>query len=98
MNTKRPSGSDRVHDVLRSTHQPLDAIFAPKTIAVIGATERAQSVGRSVLDNLRNSHFPGPIFPVTPAHSTVLGIDAYPTIADVPQLVDLAVIVTPADT
>ncbi|MBA2591933.1 MAG: acetate--CoA ligase family protein [Herpetosiphonaceae bacterium] len=98
MNTTRPSDAERVHDVLRSTRQPLDAIFASKTIAVIGATERAQSVGRSVLSNLRNSHFPGPIFPVHPAHATVLGLDAYPTITDVPQPVDLAVIVTPAAT
>jgi predicted CoA-binding protein len=92
------SAPDRIHDVLRSTRQPLDAIFAPKTIAVIGATEREHSVGRSMLSNLHTSHVPGPIFPINPAHAMVLGIDAYPTIADVPQPVDLAVIVTPDTT
>ncbi|TAM92101.1 GNAT family N-acetyltransferase [bacterium] len=74
----------------------LDAIFAPHTVAVIGATERLGSVGRAALWNLIGHPFGGTVYPVTPAHASVMGIKTYPTIGDVPEPVDLAVIVTPA--
>jgi acetyltransferase len=74
----------------------LDFLFAPKTVAVIGATERASSVGRAVLENLRG--FGGAVYPVNPRHDNVLGIKAFPSVAAVPAKVDLAVIVTPART
>jgi acetyltransferase len=80
-----------------NTH-PLHHLFAPKTVAVIGATEKSGSVGRTVLWNLMSSPFGGTIFPVNPKRSNVLGIKAYGTIADVPEPVDLAVIATPAAT
>ncbi|MEW6498184.1 MAG: CoA-binding protein, partial [Cyanobacteriota bacterium] len=90
--------TDPAHDVLRYERQPLDAIFAPKNVAVIGATEKAGSVGRTLLWNLISNPFGGTVFPVNPKRPSVLGIKAYPTIAAVPELVDLAVIVTPAQT
>ncbi len=77
---------------------PLDAIFAPKNVAVIGATERPNSVGRTLLWNLISHPFGGAVFPINPKRSNVLGIRSYPTIADTPDQVDLAVIVTPART
>lgn len=89
---------DRAYDILRSEYHPLDAIFSPRTIAVIGATEREGSVGRTVLWNLMSHPFGGTIFPVNPQRSSVLGIKTYPSIADVPEVVDLAIIVTPAAT
>ncbi len=76
----------------------LDAIFAPKNVAVIGATERQGSVGRTILWNLISSPFGGAVFPVNPTRSSVLGIRAYPSVAALPEPVDLAVIVTPAHT
>ena len=76
--------------------RPLDAIFAPRNIAVIGATDRADSVGRTILRNLISSPFGGAVFPINPQRSNVLGIKAYPKIEAVPDAVDLAVIVTPA--
>ena len=76
----------------------LDAIFAPKNVAVIGATERQGSVGRTILWNLISSPFGGAVFPVNPTRSSVLGIRAYPNVAALPEPVDLAVIVTPAHT
>jgi acetyltransferase len=76
----------------------LDAIFTPKNVAVIGATETPKSVGHTVLRNLISNPFGGTIFPVNPKRETVLGLKAYPTIAAVPEKVDLAVIVTPAPT
>lgn len=76
-------------------HQ-LDAIFKPTNIAVIGATEKAGSVGRTILWNLISNPFGGTVFPVSATRSSVLGIRAYKTIAEVPEQLDLAVIVTPA--
>jgi acetyltransferase len=89
---------DPVHDVLRYDRKPLDAIFSPKTVAVIGATEKEGSVGRTILWNLISNPFGGTVFPVNPNRTNVLGIKAYPDLASVPEPVDLAVIVTPAAT
>ena len=75
---------------------PLDTIFSPRTVALIGATEREGAVGRTILRNLIGNPFGGIVYPVNTNRSSVLGIRAYPTIHDVPDQVDLAVIVTPA--
>ena len=77
---------------------PLDAIFSPSNVAVIGATERPNSVGRTLLWNLISHPFGGTVYPINPKRNNVLGIHAYPSIGDVPNQVDLAVIVTPART
>lgn len=86
------------HDVLRYERNMLDPIFAPKSVAVIGATEREGSVGRTIIWNLMSNSFGGAIFPVNPKRASILGIKAYPTISDVPDQIDLAIIVTPAPT
>jgi acetyltransferase len=85
-------------EVSRSEGHPLDPLFLPRSIAVIGASERAGSVGRSVLWNLLRSPFGGTVFPVNAKRSNVLGIKAYPSLRDLPEKVDLVVVVTPADT
>ncbi|MEP1075957.1 bifunctional acetate--CoA ligase family protein/GNAT family N-acetyltransferase [Leptolyngbya sp. PL-A3] len=90
--------SDPTHDLLRVEYRPLDAIFAPKAIAVIGASERPNSVGRTLLWNLVSTSFGGTVYPVNPKRNSVLGIRAYPNIAAIPEQVDLAVIATPAPT
>lgn len=87
---------DPVHDVYHYEYQPLDAIFTPKNVAVIGATETQGTVGRTVLWNLISSPFGGAVFPVNPKRSSILGIKAYPNIASVPEPVDLVVITIPA--
>jgi acetyltransferase len=74
----------------------LDAMFAPKSVAIIGASEKPGSVGRALLENLQS--FRGRVFPINPSHATLLGQRALPTIRDTPQEVDLAVIATPAAT
>jgi acetyltransferase len=89
---------DPAHDVLHYEKQALDAIFSPKNVAVIGATEAPGTVGRTVLWNLISSPFGGAVFPVNPKRPSVLGIKAYPNISSVPEQVDLAVITTPAAT
>lgn len=87
---------DPAHDVYQYTQSALEAIFAPKNVAVIGATEKEGSVGRTILWNLISSPFGGAVFPINPKRSSLLGIKAYPSIKDVPDTVDLAVIVTPS--
>jgi acetyltransferase len=89
---------DRAMDVLNFGRDSLRAIFAPRGVAVIGATEKEGSVGRTVLWNLVSNPFGGTVYPINAQHSQVLGIRAYPNVASVPELVDLAVIITPAPT
>ncbi|KAL0212003.1 hypothetical protein RCL1_005629 [Eukaryota sp. TZLM3-RCL] len=76
---------------------PLHYIFNPRSVAVIGATERV-GVGKTFLFNLLRSPFGGVIYPINPSRSSVHGIKAYPSISAVPDVVDLAVIITPAKT
>ncbi|MGB8886394.1 MAG: bifunctional acetate--CoA ligase family protein/GNAT family N-acetyltransferase [Candidatus Korobacteraceae bacterium] len=89
--------ADPSSDVYRSETHPLDSLFLPKSVAVIGASERAGSVGRSVLWNLLSSPFGGTVYPVNPKRPNVLGIKAYPSITELPEKVDLVVVTTPAD-
>ncbi|MBD2576296.1 bifunctional acetate--CoA ligase family protein/GNAT family N-acetyltransferase [Oscillatoria sp. FACHB-1406] len=96
MQSLTSSVSDPASDLLRSEHRPLDAIFAPKSVAVIGATERQGSVGRIVLWNLISNSFGGTVYPVNPKRHSVLGIKAYPSIAEIPEQVDLVAIAIPA--
>jgi acetyltransferase len=76
----------------------LDALFAPSSVAVVGATSRPGTVGRTVLENLLHGSFQGKVYAVNPKHEEVLGLKAYKTIRDIPQPADLAVVVTPAAT
>jgi acetyltransferase len=87
---------DPVHDVMHYERQALDSIFFPKNVALIGATETHNTVGRTVLWNLVTNPFGGAVFPVNPKRPSVLGVKAYPNIAEVPEQVELAVITTPA--
>ncbi len=92
------TSADRAYDILRVDRQPLGAIFNPETVAVIGATDRDGSVGRTLLWNLISSPFGGIVYPVNPRRRSVLGIRAYPSIQDIPDKIDLAIIATPAPT
>lgn len=90
--------TDRTYDILRSERQPLAPLFAPRTVAVVGASEREGSVGRTLLWNLIRHPFGGTVYPVNPRRHSVLGIQAYPSVAAIPEPVDLALIATPAAT
>jgi acetyltransferase len=91
-----PRPFDPVNDPLAERRPSLDALFNPRNVAVIGATDKVGSVGRTLLSNLVMHPFGGAVFPVNPKRPAVLGIKAYPTLTAVPDEVDLAVIVTPA--
>ncbi|HEY9065117.1 MAG TPA: bifunctional acetate--CoA ligase family protein/GNAT family N-acetyltransferase [Burkholderiaceae bacterium] len=73
----------------------LDRLLEPRSVAVIGASDRAGSVGATVWRNLRAGTFRGPLFAVNPKHATLDGERVHATPADLPQTVDLAVICTP---
>ena len=76
----------------------LHSFFNPVSVAVIGATDREGSVGRTVLANLVRGSYHGRVFAVNPRHSEILGIKCYPNVSALPAAVDLAVIATPAPT
>jgi acetyltransferase len=78
------------------TIRNLDALFRPRSVAVIGASERAGSIGRLLVQNLVQAGFAGPITPVNPKHESVLGLRAYPRVAEMPSAPDLAIIAIPA--
>src|SRR5579859_6269335 len=98
MGSNKPPLADRSQDVYRAGPHPLDSFFRPHTVAVIGATDRPGSVGRSILWNLLRNPFGGVVYPVNPKHKSVLGVKAYARIGEVPEKLDLVVIVTPAVT
>jgi len=73
----------------------IQVMFNPKTIALIGATEKEGAVGRTILENLLRSK-ERKIFPVNSRMDRVLDVETYPNIAGIPEHVDLAVVATPA--
>jgi len=93
-----PAAFDPSHDFLRTQSRTLSSLLSPKTVALIGATDRPGSVGHSILSNLAKGAFQGGIYPVNPKHGELLGLKAFPSIADLPLCPDLAVIATPAPT
>ena len=90
--------TDPSYDLLGPRRRPLDAIFKPKRVAVIGASPAQGSVGRTLLWNLISNPFGGTVFPVNPKHENVLGIQTYDRVGDIAADVDLAVVATPAHT
>jgi acetyltransferase len=92
----KPGTSAVSKEGMERRYEALDAFFSPRSVAVIGATESEGSVGRTVFSNLLATPFGGTVYPVNPKRETILGVKAYPSIADLPTSVDLAVIATPA--
>ncbi len=80
------------------TIRNLDKIFRPKRVAIIGASEKADSVGATVCRNLLEAAFAGTIYPVNPGYTTLFDRPAYAKVADLPETADLAIICTPAAT
>ncbi len=74
----------------------LDKLLKPKSITVIGASDSPNRAGNVVIRNLLSSSFHGPIMPVTPKYDAVAGVLAYPTIASLPRVPDLAIVCTNA--
>lgn len=73
----------------------LSAILRPRSIAVVGASRQATSIGREILHNLIDYGFCGPIFPVNPEATSIHSMKCYPSLREIPDPVDLAVVVVP---
>ena len=93
-----PPKLERVHDILRERRPALEMMLAPRSVAVIGATETEGSVGRTLMENLKAGNFGGTLIPVNPRRRRVFGITAFPRISAAQHAVDLAVVATPAPT
>jgi acetyltransferase len=78
--------------------EKLDKLFNPKTIAVIGATSDKSSVGYAIMNNLIGNDYEGIVYPVNLKRKSVLGVKAYPSVTDISDKIDLAIIATPAAT
>jgi acetyltransferase len=75
----------------------IEPVISPRSIAVVGATSRPGSVGLAVFRNILNAGFQGVLYPVNPRAKFVQSVKAYPRLADIPDDVDLAVIIVPAE-
>jgi len=76
--------------------QNLHDFFYPKSIAVIGASDVKGKLGYNVFSNLVSHQYPGKLYPINPGKETVMGVRAYRSILDVPDPVDLAIVIVPA--
>lgn len=81
-----------------SRRTSLQCLFVPRSVAVIGATDREGSVGKSVVTNLLNNVYKGKVFAINPKRESVLGLHCYKDVASLPEKPDLVVIITPAPT
>ena len=73
----------------------LDFLFNPEQIAIVGASKSPQKIGHAILDNVVNSGYEGKIYPINPKEEEILGYKAYPSVADINESVDLAIISVP---
>jgi acetyl coenzyme A synthetase (ADP forming)-like protein len=94
--SKSTRGASSVGTMLVDRRPLLKAMLNPKVVALLGAAEAPESIGHSVLKNLRS--FGGIVYVVNGSRSSVLGLESFPSIQEVPERVDLAVIATPPAT
>jgi len=80
-----------------STLASLRSVLSPRSVAVIGASRRSGSVGQGVLRAILSARFTGVVYPVNPKAAAVMSVKAYPSVLDIPDEVDLAVVVVPAE-
>jgi acetyl-CoA synthetase (ADP-forming) len=77
--------------------EALDAIFNPKSVAVIGASDNPAKLGSHVMRSLIEGKYPGKIYPINPGKDEILGIKTYPSLSQVPDTVNLSIIALPAE-
>jgi acetyl coenzyme A synthetase (ADP forming)-like protein len=93
--------SDRALAAVEQREQRAEALsvarlLVPRSVAVIGASRKPTTVGNQVFRNLLAGGFVGPVYPVNPGAAHVASVKAYPTVLDIPDEVDLAVVAVPA--
>ena len=80
---------------MSDTRRSLEPIFSPRSVAVVGASRRRDSIGFALLHNLVMEEFDGAIYPVNPSASSIHSLKAYPSIGAIPDPVDLAMVAVP---
>src|SRR5580765_496525 len=90
----RAAVDERDHVAVAASLAPF---FRPRTVAVVGASTRRGSIGGELFRNILDSNFDGIAYPVNPKAPSIAGVKAYPSIADIPDVVDLAVFCVPGD-
>jgi acetyl coenzyme A synthetase (ADP forming)-like protein len=88
-----PSEQEKASDIAS-----LEAVLKPRSIAVIGASRRNLTIGNRLFRNLLQHEFTGVVYPVNPNAKVVAAVQTYPSVLDIPGEVDLAIMITPADT
>jgi len=73
----------------------LDKIFRPKSIAVVGASQRTGSIGSAIMRNLIQEGYPGKVYPINPRHKTIWDLEAFPSLSELEPTVDLVIMATP---
>ncbi|MFC1737757.1 acetate--CoA ligase alpha subunit [Planctomycetota bacterium] len=81
---------------MKTILKDIESLMNPSSVAVVGATDRSGSVGQAVFGNILSGGFQGSLYPVNPKAKVVQGVKAYANITDIPNGVDLAVIIVPA--
>ncbi len=89
---------DPLQDFIQTYPHPLQSLFQPRSVAVIGAKDDVGSVGRTLIQNLLAGKMASRVYPINPKRDEVLGLKCFHTISEIPEPIDLAVIVTPAKT
>ncbi|MHA2092367.1 MAG: acetate--CoA ligase family protein, partial [Candidatus Kariarchaeaceae archaeon] len=74
----------------------LETMFSPKTIAVVGASRKPESIGRAILKNIIDFGFEGAVYPVNPKADSVSSIRCYPNLSSINDPIDLVIVVVPA--
>jgi len=77
--------------------EAIEAIFSPRSVAVVGASDNPGKLGSHVMRSLTEGGYPGKIFPVNPGRNEIMGIKTYPSLLQVPEEIDLSIIVLPAE-
>jgi acetyltransferase len=76
----------------------LENLFHPDSVAVVGASARTGSVGRAVMQNMLDAGFEGPVYPVNPGHSSIMGKKTFAALDHIGEPVDLVIVATPMET
>lgn len=81
---------------LEAALHSLDAVFSPKSVAVVGASNDPTKWGGTILTNMMSGGFPGAIYPVNPRSENIFGLPAFPSLSDLPEVPDLVMVAVPA--
>lgn len=95
---RAPQLRDPSQDFIDYRPLPLDSLFCPRSVAIVGAKDTVGSVGRTIMANLMHPGFSGKLFPVNPKRKEVMGHLCYRSLSEVAEPIDLLIVVTPAAT